>query len=191
MLCELEQYAIDNNVPIMNSSSIEFISNLIKSNYFVKILEIGTAIGYLSISIALSNKETNITSIEKDNARYLKAVKNINKFKLNDRVNLIFNDALNVNLKEKFDLIIIDAAKTKNIEFFNKYKTMLNKNGMILIDNMNFHGLVGKSATIQSKNLKKLVQKIEDSIEFLKNRKDFKVEFLNIGDGLALCQMKN
>lgn len=190
MLNELEEYAINNNVPIMQSDSINFINKIIKLNNLNSVLEIGTAIGYLSISIAMNNSDVNITTIEKDNLRYLKAIENVNKFKLQDRINLIFNDALNIDIKDNFDLIIIDAAKTKNIEFFNKYKVKLNKNGIIIIDNIDFHNLVGNSDSIQSKNLKRLVQKIEDSIKFLKDQKDFEVKFLKIGDGLALCQKK-
>ncbi len=188
MINELEQYAKENNIPIMEKDSINFIQKFIQKYNIKNILEIGSAIGYSAISFARINDEVFITTIEKDNARYLEAVKNINAFGLQERINLVFNNALNLNIHDKFDLIIIDAAKTKNIELFDKFKDNLNSKSFIIIDNINFHGYVGNSDKIESNNLKKLVIKIENSIKYLKNLKDFKVSFLNIGDGLAVCQ---
>ncbi len=190
MICELEQYAHDNNIPIMHKDSINFIIKLIRKFKVKEVLEIGTAIGYSSICMARVDKNIKVTTIEKDRSRYLEAVKNIKSFGLQHNIDIIFNDALKINIHNKFDLILIDAAKTKNIEFFNKFRESLNKNGLIIIDNINFHGYVGKSETIQSNNLKKIVIKIEKSIEFLKNQKDFNVKFIDIGDGLAICHKK-
>ncbi len=191
MICELEQYAHENNIPIMNKESMEFIIKLIRKFKIKDILEIGSAIGYSAICMARSDKDIKVTTIEKDRTRYLEAVKNINSFGLQQNINLIFNDALSINIPDKFDLILIDAAKTKNIEFFNKFKSSLNEKGLIIIDNINFHGYVGKSDEIESSNLKKLVKKIEKSIEFLKNQNDFDIKFIDIGDGLVVCHKKS
>lgn len=187
MIKELEQYAINHNIPIMHKDSINFIIKIIRKFKIKEILEIGTAIGYSAICMAKMYNNIKVTTIEKDRTRYLEAIKNIKVFGLENNIDIIFNDALQISLHKKFDLILIDAAKTKNIEFFNKFKHLLNKNGLIIIDNINFHGFVGKSDTIENSNLKKLVIKIEKSIEFLKEQKDFKVKFVNIGDGLAIC----
>ena len=64
--------------------------------------------------------------------------------------------------------------------FFEKYKYFLNKGGVIITDNLKFHGYVGKSKTIESKNLRQLVSKIESYIDFLKNNDEFETEFLNL-----------
>ena len=77
-----------------------------------------------------------------DKERYNIAVKNINEFNLISRINIINDDAFNVNLKEKYDLIFIDAAKAQYIKFFEKFKDNLDKNGVIISDNLKFHGLV-------------------------------------------------
>lgn len=190
MICELEQYALDNSIPIMHKDSMEFITKLIKKFKMKNILEIGTAIGYSSICMARVDDDINVISIEKDKNRYLEAVKNIKIFGLQERIELIFNDALEVRMNDKFNLILIDAAKSKNIELFNKFKDLLDDDGFIIIDNINFHGYVGNSDTIQSNNLKKLVKKIENSIDFLKKQGEFNVKFLNVGDGLAICRKK-
>ena len=105
----------------MQKDGIQFLTNFIKDNNIKNILEIGTAIGYSAIKMALVDNDINIISIERDEERYNKAVKNIKKFKLNNRIKLIKDDAFNVELNEKFDLIFIDAAKAQSIKFFNKF----------------------------------------------------------------------
>lgn len=187
---EMEDYADKHNVPIMQKESIDYIKNTIDAFHLYEILEIGTAIGYSAINFASVNEGVRITSIERDEVRYNEAVKNVADILYQEKVNLILNDALLTNLTNKYDLIIIDAAKGQNINFFNKFKTNLKDNGFMIIDNLTFHGLVGNSKDIESKNLRRLVEKIEESIEFLKSQEDYSVEFIDIGDGLAICKKK-
>ena len=81
---EIEKYAIENNVPIMQKDGIEFLTKYIKENNIKKILEIGSAIGYSAIKMALVDDNIKVTTIERDIERYNIAVKNINDFNLND-----------------------------------------------------------------------------------------------------------
>ena len=67
----------------------------------------------------------------------------------------------------------------------------MNIRGVFITDNINFHGYVGKSDTIESKNLRQLVGKIENYIEFLKNNEEFTTEFLNIGDGISVSKRRD
>ena len=188
LINEMKQYAEDNNVPIITDEGIDYIRNYIKDNNIKNILEIGAAIGYSSIMMALTNDNIKITTVERDEKRYLEAVKNIKKFNLEDRITLLYKDAFDVNLTEKFDLIFIDAAKAQNTRFFEKFEVNLDKNGTIITDNMNFHGLVEEPETIQSRNLRALVRKVRNYHEFLENNENYKTEFLDIGDGLAISK---
>ena len=106
-MLELEEYAKKYNIPIMQKEGIIFLTNFIKNKKIKNILEIGTAIGYSTIKMALVNENIKVTSIERDIDRYNEAVKNINKFNLNKQIKLINNDAFNVELVDKFDLIFI------------------------------------------------------------------------------------
>lgn len=187
----LEQKAINDNIPIMSKDTIKYISKLIDTYKIEDILEIGTAVGYSAINFALVSDEVRIVSIERDQKRFIEAIKNVKDFNLSNRVELVYNDALNLEVNDKFDMIIIDAAKGKNIEFFEKFKHNLKKGGIIITDNTLFHGLVGKSDEIPSKNLRSLVKKIETYIDFLKENTEFKTIFLNIGDGLAVSKMRD
>ena len=187
----IEEYAEENNVPIMTKEGITYLTNYIIKHQLNDILEIGTAIGYSSIMMALANPNAQITSIERDEKRYLEAIKNIKKFKLEDRIKLIYNDALDVKIEEKFDLIFIDAAKAQNIKFFEKFSKNLKPTGTIITDNMNFHGLVEKDeAEIKSRNVRALVRKVKNYKTYLKTNELYETIFLDIGDGIAISKLR-
>ena len=188
LIKEMKEYAEDNNVPIITDEGIDYIRNYIKENNIKRILEVGAAIGYSSILMALTDEEITITTIERDEKRYLEAVKNIKKFHLQERITLLYKDAFDVELDEEFDLVFIDAAKAQNTKFFEKFSKNLAKQGTIITDNMNFHGLVEDESKIESRNLRALIRKVKAYHEFLENNEDYKTTFLNIGDGLAVSK---
>lgn len=188
---EIRTYAKENNVPIMLDDGIEFLTNYIVKNKINTVLEIGTAIGYSAIMMALANPDLTVTTIERDEKRYLEALKNIKKLKLENRIRLIFNDALDANIEGKYDLIFIDAAKGGYIKYFERFCNYLNPGGVIITDNLKFHGLVKDKASIKSKNVRGIVDKIERYIEFLNNNKDYITKFYDIGDGLSVSFKKN
>lgn len=184
---EMERYAEANNVPIIEPDSILFIKKYIKLNDVKKILEIGTAIGYSAILMASTKDDVEVTTIERDDKRYREAVKNVNEAGLDDRIEVVFNDALDVNLAGyKYDLIFIDAAKSQLIKYFDKFKNYLNPGGVIITDNIKFHGLVAEKEKIESKNVRQLVDKIEDYKEYLTNNDEYITKFYDVGDGLAV-----
>ena len=187
----IKNYALENNVPIMQDDGINYLTNYIKKNKIKKILEIGTAIGYSAIMMCLVDNDIEVTTIERDEKRYLEAIKNVKKFKLEDRINLIYNDALEVKINETYDLIFIDAAKAQNTKFFEKFEKNLRDGCSIITDNMYFHGLVFKDEEdIGSRNLRQLVRKVKNYTLFLEKNNKYDTEFLNIGDGLAISIKK-
>lgn len=187
---EIEKYAKKNDVPIMNKRGINFLCRLIKKNNVKNILEIGSAIGYSALKMASVDDEIKIVTIERDNERYLEAVKNIKKMHKEKNITLILGDALETEITGSYDLIFIDAAKGQNIKFFNKYSKLLNKKGIIVTDNMLFHGLVEEKERIKNKNLRQLVNKIKKYIEFLKDNEEYNTKFYKTGDGIAVTTKK-
>lgn len=185
----IEEYAEKENVPIMKKDSIDYLLEFIRKNNIKDVLEIGSAIGYSALKISTTG--VNVTTIERDEERYKIAVENINKSNYKNKINIILSDALDVNISEKYDLIFIDAAKGKNKEFIDKFKKNLKTNGFIIIDNMDFHGLVGKSSEIKKRRLRSLVRKIESFIEYIEDQTEFKVSKINVGDGLYLLERNN
>ena len=188
---EIKEYAIINKVPIMQDEGIDFLTTFIIKHQIKNVLEIGTAIGYSAIMMTLCSPNIKVTTIERDEQRYMEALKNIKKMNLEDRITLIFNDALNVKLDDKYDLIFIDAAKAQNIKFFELFERNLNPLGYIITDNMYFHGLVKKNEKeIVSRNLRGIVRKIKDYITFLKNNERYNTTIYDVGDGIAVSEKK-
>lgn len=193
LLDEIKEYAKINKVPIILDDGLKVLLHFIEGNKAIRILEIGTAIGYSAINMALVNPNSIIDTIERNIDMYNEAVKNVNLFGLNSRINVILADAIDIdinNLNDHYDFIFIDAAKAQYTKFFNKYEVLLNKNGIIFSDNLKFHGLVDNNKEGLSKNLRNLVKKIEDYNLFLKNNPNYYTEFIDIGDGIGISYKK-
>lgn len=189
---EMEEYAKNKNIPIIEKESITFIMKYIKLHNVKNILEIGSAIGYSSILMASVSEDVKVTTIERDEARYMECLKNVKKCGMDKKITVVYQDALEVNLTEKveYDLIFIDAAKGQYTKFFEKFKYFLAPNGIIITDNLKFHGYVGSKKKIESKNLQGIVNKIEKYILFLKDNEEFETKFYDVGDGLSVSQKK-
>ena len=186
---EIKRYAEENNVPIMQDEGIKFLMDFIIKNNINSVLEIGSAIGYSAIMMATSNPKLKITTVERDQERYMEALKNIKLFNLEDRITLIFSDAFDIDINDKFDMVFIDAAKGQNIKFFDKFELNLNPGGYIITDNMNFHGLVDKDPSeIESRNLRQLLRKIREYRDYLNTKENYEIEFLELGDGIAVAR---
>lgn len=183
---DLEIYASTYNIPIMQKDGLDFMLSYIKEHHITSILEIGAAIGYSAIQMALLDPNIHIVTVERDEQRYKEAVKNIKSFSLENQITIYHMDAFDLELDEMFDFIFIDAAKAQYIKFFEKFKKNLKPKGSILSDNLNFHGLVHQKERIESRNLRQLVRKIKAYNTFLEENKEFQTTFYDVGDGLAV-----
>ena len=191
-ILEIEEYAKEHNVPIIEKDSIAFIMKLIKANNVKNILEIGSAIGYSAILMASASQDVKVTTIERDETRYMECLKNVKKCELDKKISVVYQDALTLNLSNvEYDLIFIDAAKGQYTKFFEKFKYFLAPNGMIITDNLKFHGYVGNKNKIDTKNLRQLVGKIEKYIDFLKEHPEFETKFFDVGDGISVSVRKD
>lgn len=190
---QMKLYAKDNNVPIIQDSGLAFLETIIKLKRPKKILEIGTAIGYSATRMAMVENSMVIT-IERDNNMYNEALKNISLLGLNDLVKVIYKDALEAydDVKDNaFDMIFIDAAKGQYINFFNLYSPLLKEDGIIVCDNMLFHGLVMDDSIVKSRSLRGLIRKLKNCHEFLLNHPNYDTSIFDIGDGMSVSVKKN
>lgn len=185
---ELKEYAKENNVPIIFDEGLAFLELIIRLYKPKTILEIGTAIGYSAIRMhkVCGSK---ITTIERNEKMYEVAKNNILKAKLENEIDVIYKDALEAfdDIKDlTFDLIFIDAAKAQYTKFFEMYQQLLNPKGVIVCDNMLFHGLVDGDVSNQSRSVRGLVRKLNNFHEYLLNNENYKTSIFNIGDGMAV-----
>ena len=187
---EIYQHAKEFNVPIIMKESLELIEMLIlkeasnKKEY--RILEVGCAIGYSSLHFISVCPNVFVDTIERNEEMINVATSNFARYGLG-RINLIKQDALEVELpvEASYDLIFIDAAKAQNIKFFNKFSPFLKNDGMIITDNLYFHGCM-ENPEEQSKNVRNMVRKIDEYNKFLSNHNDYITTFVPIGDGISI-----
>ena len=164
---EMEMYAHEHDVPIMQKEGIDFMCSFLKEHNLKHVLEIGSAIGYSAIRMAMLDMDIQITTIERDKDRYDQAVEYVKRSGLQDRITLLFGDALETVVEGSFDMLFIDAAKAQYTKFFERYEPLLKKGGYVITDNLKFHGLVEHPENIKSRNLRSLVRKIGNFVEYL------------------------
>lgn len=185
---ELEQFAKDNYVPIARKDVVRFLQNLIKENGYTNVLEIGTAIGYTSISLALVSQNIRITTVEKYIEMFKIANQNFIDFNVDKQIRNIHEDAVLFYPDKKYDLIFIDASKKRNKYFFDRFSKSLLENGVIVIDNMNLEDLWIDAAEKKKEKYQKVN---ENFIEYLKSLTDYDVKLdFNLGDGVAIVRRK-
>ncbi|UFT97864.1 O-methyltransferase [Radiobacillus kanasensis] len=186
---EMEQYAKEHHVPIMEPLGIELLQQLIRIKRPKKILEIGTAIGYSALRMLEAYPQANIYTIERDEERFHVAQEYIHSQEVEDKISLIFGDALETTslVKENgpFDLLFIDAAKGQYQVFFEQYSPLLSEDGMVISDNVLFKGLVANQSG-DNKRLDQIAQKIKRYNEYLVNHPRYKTTILPVGDGVAI-----
>ncbi|UBH12351.1 O-methyltransferase [Macrococcus armenti] len=188
----LIQYAIDNEVPIMDKISVEFVKQLIRIHKAQSILEIGTAIGYSALHFASVNDAIHVTTIERNATMYETALRNFEAFN-SKQIRPVFKDALeafhDVNDKQ-YDILFIDAAKAQSMKFFELYSPLVKQGGLIITDNILYHDFVGNIEIVRSRNIKQMVRKIEKYNAWLSEHPDYDTNFLDIGDGMSISIKK-
>lgn len=190
LILEMEKYASEYNVPIVTKEVAEYLKFIVKSNGIKNILEVGTAIGYSGILMAkeIEKNGGKLYTIEIDEERYNLAQENFKNSGLNNIVS-IKGDAVEEikKIDEKFDFVFIDASKGHYMEFFEDSYKLLNKDGIIFIDNIMFRGYLYKE---YPKRFKTIVRRLNEFIEYLYSRDGGEFVLLPFGDGIGLFRKK-
>ncbi|MFD2681371.1 O-methyltransferase [Bacillus seohaeanensis] len=194
LLMEMEEYAVQHNVPIMELVGIETLLGTMNIQQPTNILEIGTAIGYSALRMAEALPKTNIVTIERETERFQQAKKFLSQSPdEKERIQLVFGDALEVvdEIREygPYDAIFIDAAKGQYKKFFEIYTEMLTPNGIVYSDNVLFKGLVAQE-TIDQKRIRSMVKKLQSYNQWLMNHETFDTYILPVGDGIAISKRR-
>ena len=168
-------------------SQCQFLHLIIKVSKIKRVLEIGTFTGLSTLSMALALPEDGeITAVDKDKNTSKKANEFFKKAKQDSKISIIVKSALEALMEirdKKYELIFIDADKMNYKKYYEIALKLLDKEGLIIIDNVLWHGDVVES------NIK---DKTTDSIRDLNNfiSKDERVEkvIVPFGDGMTICR---
>ena len=170
-------------------SQCHFLHLIIKTSNIKKILEIGTFTGLsaLTMSLAIPNDGKLIT-LDKNEETNKVANEFFKRAKQEKKIEIIKNKALD-NLNEfkkknyKFDLVFIDADKENYINYYDISLDLINSNGLIVIDNVLWHGEV-----IDEKKIDNLTESIRKFNIYIKNDKRIENIIIPVGDGLSVCR---
>ena len=185
---KIEEFAKENYVPIARKETLEYIKKIFKENNYKSFLEIGTAIGYTCINVALIDPSIRILTLEYEEKRFNIAKENIKDFKVEKQIQQVYVDARFFYPDLYYDVIFIDAAKKRNKYFLDKFSKRLNSKGTIIIDNMNLDDL-WVDAKKEKKEEYDLVNK--EFKEYILTLKDYEVNIYDdIGDGIAVLKRK-
>ena len=188
LLKELEQFAIEQHVPIIMPEVAQLLVVLGRLIKPVRILEVGTAIGYSSILLAgILAPGGRIDTIERQEEMLLKARENIKKAGLENTISIIAGDAEEVLrcLDKQYDLVFLDAAKGQYPEFLPECLRMLKKGGLLVSDNVLYKGMVASNELVVRRK-KTIVNRMRTYLDSLCDDPTLDTSILPVGDGVAL-----
>jgi len=191
MIEEIKKKALKEKVPIIKDEGLFFLLEQIKKNNSKDILELGTAVGYSSIQMAKLNKDIHIDTIERNKDMYDEAIKNIKDEGLDNQITVYFKEIADFKTDKKYDLIFVDAAKSKYGDYLEQFIDNLKDDGIMVFDNMVFHGMIYDIDSIKNRNTRSLVKKIVKFRDLVHNDSRFDIIFNDlVGDGILLLKRK-
>lgn len=191
-LRELEDFAKENGVPIVQKEAGKFLEFMVSMKKPLKILELGTAIGYSSILMYDASKTNpDIVTIERSKEMIELAKENIKRFNLEDKITIKEGDCLEVleNLDEEFDLIFMDAGKGHYNHFLPHCLRLLKEDGIIIADNVLFRGMVPSEELVKRRKIT-IVKRMRTYLEMVSNDENLITSVIPMGDGIAITKRR-
>lgn len=179
--------------PIVQKSTEQLIVTLLKILKPRRVLEIGTAVGYSSILMADNLPEdSTIITVERYKKHADIAVDNVFEAGYEKKIRVIEGEAAEVLhwLDEGFDFIFLDAAKGQYIEFLPDIMRILNKGGVLLSDNILYHGMIEDEDKVERRKIT-IVKRLHMYLEEITSNPSLTTSIIPIGDGVALSVKKD
>jgi len=187
---KIKQKALQEHIPIIMDETLEVIEKYLKENPPKKILEIGAAVGYSAMCFSEFLAEGGkIDTIEREEERIAEAKENFKKVGVQDVITLYEGDAVEIlpTLKDKYDMVFIDAAKGKYPFFLNQALHKLNPQGIIFADNILYKGYV--MSDYNKHKQRTAVRNLREYIKEVTENENLDTEILEVGDGLAVSKL--
>jgi caffeoyl-CoA O-methyltransferase len=170
------------------TSQCHFLHLIIKTSNIKNVLEIGTFTGLSALSIALALPDDGkLVALDKDEVTNKIALDFFKKANLYYKIQTIVKPALD-SLEElknnKFDMVFIDADKMNYKEYYERSLKLLDKSGLIIVDNVLWHGEVA-----DEDNLDKYTINIRDFNTYVANDKRVEQIIVPLGDGMTVCRV--
>lgn len=190
-LGEIEAYANELGIPIVPHETAKFLDFFTATMQPSQILEIGTAIGFSASLMAQHlQADGHLTTIDRYEKMYERAKENFKKMGLEERITLIEGDAADVlpTLEGSYDLIFMDSAKAKYIEFYPECMRLLRQGGVLIIDDVFQGGTVLDDEAEIPKRVRKIHRKLNELFDTVLNDKSNRSTLVPLGDGLLMVR---
>ena len=187
---KIKQKALEEHIPIIMDDTLEVVDKILKDIKPKKILEIGAAVGYSAMCFSEFLAEGGkIDTIEREEERIAEAKENFKKVGVQDVITLYEGDAVEIlpTLKDKYDMVFIDAAKGKYPFFLNQALHKLNPQGIIFADNILYKGYV--MSDYNKHKQRTAVRNLREYIKEVTENENLDTEILEVGDGLAVSKL--
>lgn len=188
-LDRLEQQAKKDDVPIIRREMQSFLKVLLQVKQPKQILEVGTAVGFSAILMCENTpQETHLTTIEKYEKRIPQAKENFRLAGVEQRITFLEGDALEIlkELKGSFDFIFMDAAKGQYIHFLPEVMRLLEKDGILVSDNVLQEGDIIESHFVVERRNRTIYKRMREYLYELKHDGRLLTSIVPVGDGAAV-----
>lgn len=185
----IEKEALDSFVPIIRKEMQSFLAVLLRIKKPMRILEVGTAIGFSALLMSEYAPEgSHITTIEKYEKRIPIARENFKRAGRQEQITLVEGDALEVlkGLDGKFDFIFMDAAKGQYIYYLPEVLRLLKKDGVLVSDNVLQEGDIIESRFAVERRNRTIHSRMREYLYELKHHSQLTTSIIPLGDGVAL-----
>ena len=188
-LDELEQVSLKDGVPIIRSDTQNLLRFLLAVKKPERILEVGCATGFSALLMSeYAPKGCKITTIEKYEKRSPIAKENFRRAGKEDRITLMCGDAAELlkELNGSYDFIFMDAAKGQYIHFFPEVYRLLEKDGLLISDNVLQDGEVLESRFAVTRRNRTIHSRMREYLYELKHHEGLVTSILPVGDGVTV-----
>ncbi|WP_294350881.1 O-methyltransferase [uncultured Clostridium sp.] len=192
ILKEIEVFARENGVPIVQKETAKFLEFMVSMKKPLRILELGTAIGFSSILMyEAAGTSPEIVTIERDEKMIELAKVNLEKFNLSDKIKIEEGDCLEIleKLDEPFDLIFMDAGKGHYNHFLPHCLRLLKEDGIIIADNVLFRGMVATNDLVKRRKIT-IVKRMRTYLDMVSNDEKLITSVIPMGDGIAITRRR-
>lgn len=192
-LRELEREANAGRVPVIKKETQRFIKLLLSLKRPARILEVGTAVGFSALLMALCNPvPCEIVTIENYAKRIPIARENFKKAKRDGQITLLEGDASELlpKLEGTFDFVFLDAAKGQYLSFLPHLVRLLRVGGVLLADNVLRDGEILESRFAVTRRNRTIHKRMRQFLYEVTHHRELDSTVLPIGDGLAVSLKK-
>lgn len=192
-LKEIEEFAREHGVPIVQEETGKFLEFMVDMKKPLRILELGTAIGFSSILMyEAAGTEPEIVTIERDSKMIELAKVNLEKFNLEHKIKIMEGDCLEIleKLDEPFDLIFMDAGKGHYNHFLPHCLRLLKEDGIIIADNVLFRGMVATDELVKRRKIT-IVKRMRTYLDMVSSDENLITSVIPMGDGIAITKRRN